>query len=88
MGTLADIGWLGAAFLSYAIGRLILNYEMYREDQGKNGVFEKFLTGLSFVFFIIGIVPTAIVHITQIYPKKRIRDAAYKEGREAEAKIK
>lgn len=88
MGALADIGWLGAAFLSYAIGRLILNYEMYREDQGINGVFEKFLTGLSFVFFIIGIVPTAIVHITQIYPKKRIRDAAYKEGREAEAKIK
>lgn len=88
MGALADIGWLRAAFLSYAIGRLIMNYEMYREDQGKNGAFEKFLTVVSYVFFILGIVPTAIVHITQIYPRKRIRDAAYKEGREAEARLK
>lgn len=82
MGALADIGWLGAAFLSYAIGRLIMNYEMYREDQGKNGAFEKFLAGLSIIFFIIGIVPSLIVHLVQLYPKKRIEQAARKEERE------
>lgn len=43
MGALADIGWLGAAFISYAIGRLILNYELYREDQGRDGFLIRFL---------------------------------------------
>lgn len=82
MGALADIGWLGAAFISYAIGRLILNYELYREDQGRDGFFNKILAALSFVFFFIGIVPTLIVFLVQSYPRKRIEQSARKEERE------
>lgn len=36
---------LGLAFALYVVGRLLANYEMYREDQEKDDFLNKLLAG-------------------------------------------
>ena len=81
------IGGLGLSFISYIIGRAILNLSLFREDSGRNGILSSLLVYISVAFFIVGLPAAVAVHLVQSYPKKRIYNAARKEERESMEKI-
>ena len=73
---------LGLAFALYVVGRLLANYEMYREDQEKDDFLNKLLAGAACLCFYLGIISTGIVYLVQIYPRKRLEKSVSRETRE------
>lgn len=73
---------LGLSFVLYVMGRLLANYEMYREDQEKDDFLNKLLAGAACLCFYLGIISTGIVYLVQIYPRKRLEKSVSRETRE------
>ena len=73
---------LGLSFVLYVMGRLLANYEMYREDQEKDEFLNKLLAGAACLCFYLGIISTGIVYLVQIYPRKRLEKSVSRETRE------
>lgn len=73
---------LGLSFVLYVMGRLLANYEMYREDQEKDDFLNKLLAGAACLCFYLGIISTGIVYLVQIYPCKRLEKSVSRETRE------
>ena len=73
---------LGLSFVLYVMGRLLANYEMYREDQEKDDFLNKLLAGTACLCFYLGIISTGIVYLVQIYPRKRLEKSVSRETRE------
>lgn len=73
---------LGLSFVLYVVGRLLANYEMYREDQEKDDFLNKLLAGAACLCFYLGIISTGIVYLVQIYPRKRLEKSVSREARE------
>ena len=73
---------LGLSFVLYVMGRLLANYEMYREDQEKDDFLNKLLAGAACLCFYLGIISTGIVYLVQIYPRKRLEKIVSRETRE------
>lgn len=73
---------LGLSFVLYVVGRLLANYEMYREDQEKDDFLNKLLAGAACLCFYLGIISTGIVYLVQIYPRKRLEKSVSRETRE------
>lgn len=78
---------LGCSFILWAIGRLFLNLSLYREDKGKDDFINTALTGIAFFFFFFGLPASLIITLIWSYPKKRIWDGGYKEGRKREREL-
>ena len=72
---------LGLSFVLYVMGRLLANYEMYREDQ-EDDFLNKLLAGAACLCFYLGIISTGIVYLVQIYPRKRLEKSVSRETRE------
>ena len=77
-----DIRLFVVAFVLYVVGRLLTNYEMYREDQGKDDFLNKLLAGAACLCFFFGIIPTTFIYLVQIYPRKRLEKIISRETRE------
>lgn len=73
---------MGLTFALYVVGRLLANYEMYREDQEKDDFLSKLLAGAACLCFYLGIISTGIVYLVQIYPRKRLEKIVSRETRE------
>lgn len=73
---------LGLSFVLYVVGRLLANYEMYREDQEKDDFLNKLLAGAACLCFFFGIIPTTFIYLVQIYPRKRLEKIISRETRE------
>lgn len=73
---------LGLSFVLYVMGRLLANYEMYREDQEKDDFLNKLLAGAACLCFYLGIISTGIVYLVQIYPRKSLEKSVSRETRE------
>ena len=72
---------LGLSFVLYVMGRLLANYEMYREDQEKDDFLNKLLAGAACLCFYLGIISPGIVYLVQIYPRKRLEKSVSRETR-------
>ena len=73
---------LGLSFVLYVVGRLLMNYTMYRDDQGKDDFLNYLLTWAAYLCFIYGIIPTTFIYLVQIYPRKRLEKSVSRETRE------
>lgn len=78
---------LGCSFILYAIGRLFTNLSLYREDKGKDDFINTILSGIAVFFFFCSLPAVLIITLTESYPKKRIWDGGYKEGRKREREL-
>lgn len=80
-------GALGLSLVLYAIGRILTNLSLFREDGGHDDFLNKLLVYISVAFFILGFPATAIISLVQSYPQKRMCEAARKEERESMKEI-
>ena len=78
----AALEFLGLTFALYVVGSLLMNYTMYRDDQGKDDFLNYLLTWAAYLCFYLGIISTGIVYLVQIYPRKRLEKSVSRETRE------
>lgn len=74
---------LGGCFLSWCILRLLLNLQIMLEEKRPDSIPAKILIVPIVLFFLGGgFVVSAVLHVLQAYPNRRVADSIRREERE------